>query len=295
LPASLKVGLVGFGSWGRKHYRVLRRNRRISLAGIYDPKFSGKQFSSSLSDLIKRVDALDIVVPAEHLASTAKKAIKAGKHVFIEKPMATSLAEAEDLRRCYASSRVVAMVGFIERFNPVFRVLRSLFRVERPKTVFCQRSGTPTLVAKRTGVLKDLAIHDIDLLQWLLGPPKFISVIANDSFHFSQVELDFDGTKALIIADCLGPKIRRWVVELSGKVIHAHFQKTNWSLFVDNVKIPIITWEPLKRELDYFVACVLNGLTPSPTVDDGVKAIEIIEKGLKGETLTPSIKGNLSL
>jgi len=280
---TIKVGIVGFGSWGKRHFQSWKNVPNVELVGIYDPAYRDKSLSS-LSELIQRADALDIVVPAQSLTQVGAQAVNSGRHFFLEKPVATSVLEAKKLA-ALAKSRpeCLSMVGFIERFNPVFERLRSIFQEDGPpKTVFCQRSGAPTLVATQTGVLKDLAIHDIDLLRWMFGEPRSVSVRSSTSFLFGELELSFEETKALVISDCLGPKIRRWIATFDDRTVFAHFEGDRWRLYdggCDNAREVPVTWKPpLEKELRHFADCLATGRQPSPSIDDAVRALEIIEQ-----------------
>ena len=277
------MGIVGFGSWGKRHFESWKNISGVEIVGIHDPMYVGKQFCS-LKELIGRAEALDIVVPAEALAEVGTQVINAGRHLFLEKPVATNVVEAKNLANLSKKNpKCLSMVGFIERFNPVFRKLKSIFEEEgHPRTVFCQRSGTPTLVATRTGVLKDLAIHDVDLLRWMLGEPKSVSVHSSKGFHFGELELSFEETQALVISDCLGPKIRRWVVTFGDRTVFAQFERDRWRLFdggCDSGKEVLVTWKPpLESELRYFADCLTASKPPSPNIGDAVRALEIIEQ-----------------
>jgi UDP-N-acetylglucosamine 3-dehydrogenase len=275
-----KVGLVGYGSWGKRHFETWTRIQGVSVTGIYDPKYKGPVFVDSIQDLLQNSDIVDVVVPAAHLAKIARTAIEAGKDVFIEKPVAVSYAEARELADFTHNSRdSLLMVGFIERFNPVFRKLKFITQfLQRPKRVFCQRSGTPTLVAQQTGVLKDLAIHDVDLLRWLLGEPTSVGVHSRGDFNFGELELAFDDIGALLISDCLGPKIRRWIVGFADKTVFVQAEETRWRLYSNSVEIPVSWRMPLQEELGYFLDCVRSRRTPTPSLDDAVKALSIIEQ-----------------
>jgi len=279
MRATIKVGIAGYGSWGKRHFESWRRISDVEIVGIYDPAFRGESFFSSLEELLQRTEALDIVVSAQSLAEVGTQAIEAGRHVFLEKPVATNIDEAKRLAKIAQDNpKCMSMVGFIERFNPVFRKLNSIFKeVGKPRTVFCQRSGAPTLVARQTGVLKDLAIHDIDLLRWMLGEPKSVSVRSSQSFHFGELELSFEGTEALVISDCLGPKIRRWVATFDDKTLFAYFEGDRWRLFDSGTEIPVEWRPPLEEELRYFTDCLQAHRQPSPGISDAVRALEIVE------------------
>jgi len=276
---TIKVGIAGYGSWGKRHFESWKKISGVEIVGIYDPAYQGESFFSSLEELVKRAEALDVVVPAQSLTEVGTQAIEAGRHVLLEKPVATNIDEAKRLARIARDNpKCMAMVGFIERFNPVFGKVNSTFKeIGKPRTIFCQRSGAPTLVARQTGVLKDLAIHDIDLLRWMLGEPKSVSVRSSQSFHFGELELSFEETEALVISDCLGPKIRRWVATFDDKTMFAYFEGDRWRLFDNGTETPVTWTPPLEEELRYFIECLAAHRQPSPSIRDAVRALEIIE------------------
>ena len=278
---AVKVGIAGYGSWGKRHFESWKKVSNVEIVGVYDPAYQGEFFFKSLGELIRSSEALDVVVPAQSLAEVGAEAIEAGRHVLLEKPVATNIEEAKRLATLARDNpKCLSMVGFIERFNPVFEKLHSIFKkTGKPLTIFCQRSGAPTLVARQTGVLKDLAIHDIDLLRWMLGEPKSASVRSSQSFHFGELELSFEETKALVISDCCsGPKIRRWVATFNDKTYFAYFEANRWRLFENGEEVPVVWIPPLEQELRYFADCLERRSSPSPTINDAVRALEIIDQ-----------------
>jgi UDP-N-acetylglucosamine 3-dehydrogenase len=277
--SKIKIGLVGFGSWGKRHYETWKEIPGVEVVGIYDPAHKGRIFQESLNALLDISDAMDVVVPAQSLAEVAIKALESGRHVMVEKPMSTSVKEARRLMTSAESHKgQVAMVGFIERFNPVFLRLHSIIgELEGPGRIFCQRSGSPTLVARQTGVLKDLAIHDLDLLRWNLGEPDSVIVRSKEGFYLSQVEAKFGEIETIVISDCLGPKIRRWVLTYVNDNIFAYFESNRWRLYMNNKEVDVDWHMPLQRELMHFVECVREGRQPSPSIRDGTRMLEILE------------------
>jgi len=275
----LKIGLVGFGGWGKRHYESWKKIPEADVVGIYDPAYKGRIFQDSLDSLFKIADAVDVVVPAQSLAEVAIKALKSSKHVLVEKPMSTNVDEARRLLEVANSHRSqVAMVGFIERFNPIFLRLHSIIgQLRGPGRIFCQRSGSPTLVTKQTGVLKDLAIHDLDLLRWYLGEPDRVTIRSKEDFYLSQVEAKFGDIEAILISDCLGPKIRRWVLTYPQDNTFAYFENNRWRLYMNYREVPVEWYMPLERELRYFTECTKECVQPTPSIYDGLRVLEIIE------------------
>ncbi len=80
-----------------------------------------------------------------------------------------------------------------------------------------------------------------------------------------------------MISDCLGPKIRRWVLTYPDDNIFAYFENSRWRLYMNDKEVPTKWYMPLERELNYFIDCVINRRKPSPSLQDGFRILEIIE------------------
>jgi len=125
----LKIGVLGAGHLGKIHLRLLQQSEQYELVGFYDEnqengakiaaEFGYKQFDT-IAKLIHAVDVIDIVTPTLSHYKCAKVSIKSGKHVFIEKPIATTVAEAEEIIALANEYKVKGQVGHVERFNPAF-------------------------------------------------------------------------------------------------------------------------------------------------------------------------------
>lgn len=166
----LRIGIVGVGHFGKNHVRSLK-DSQFDLIGFYDinketsdkveKEFGVKQFSSYAS-LLKEVDVVDVVVPTLAHFEVAEKAIINGKHVFIEKPVTSSLEEALTLKKLAKKHQVKIQVGHIERFNPAFTAVKSL--INKPKFIELHRLGQFHPRNKDVPVVLDLQIHDIDII-----------------------------------------------------------------------------------------------------------------------------------
>ena len=127
--SKLQVGVIGVGFWGRNHARVFHELPNAELKAVCDvnkervrelvKKYSINGYTDS-QELLKRedVDAVSICTWSTALAKEAVKSLNAGKHVFIEKPMAINVEEAENVVKLAEKNGLYLMVGFIERFNP---------------------------------------------------------------------------------------------------------------------------------------------------------------------------------
>jgi predicted dehydrogenase len=158
---------------GRRHVRVLAGLSDVfELVGAYDLSETVEVPPSvtrlpSESEAIRRADALIVATPIEAHADSVARAIAAGRHVLVEKPMCESAARADALLAASTPNGARMFVGHSERFNPVVRALSHLLRRERVQTIDFSRVGPARLIPQ--GVLLNLGVHDLDLACYLGG------------------------------------------------------------------------------------------------------------------------------
>ncbi|MBC7493528.1 MAG: Gfo/Idh/MocA family oxidoreductase, partial [Flavobacterium sp.] len=131
----LKIGVLGAGHLGKIHLRLLQQSQKYDLIGFYDENYENgqkiaaeygyKQFDT-IAKLIHAVDVIDIVTPTLSHYKCAKVSIKSGKHVFIEKPISSTVQEAEEIIALAKEFNVKGQVGHVERFNPAFKAVSNL-------------------------------------------------------------------------------------------------------------------------------------------------------------------------
>lgn len=167
----LKVGVLGAGHLGKIHLRLLNESKKYELVGFYDQdEINGKKVSSefgytyfeNITKLIDNVDVIDIVTPTLSHYDCAKKAIEKGKHVFIEKPITNTLAEAESLLALAKEYKVKGQVGHVERFNPAFIAVKD--KINNPMFIETHRLAEFNPRGTDVPVVLDLMIHDIDAI-----------------------------------------------------------------------------------------------------------------------------------
>ena len=167
----LKAGVLGAGHLGKIHLRLLNQSEKFELTGFYDPikenaikvadEF-GYTIYDSIAELIDAVDVVDIVTPTLNHYECAKMAIKKGKHIFIEKPITKTVAEAEELRDLVKQLNVRGQVGHVERFNPAFLAVKD--KIENPMFIETHRLSEFNPRGTDVPVVLDLMIHDIDII-----------------------------------------------------------------------------------------------------------------------------------
>ena len=167
----LKVGVLGAGHLGKIHLRLLNESKKYELIGFYDQdEINGKKVSSefgysyfnNINELIDSVNVIDIVTPTLSHYDCAKKAITKGKHVFIEKPITNTLAEAEHLLELAKAYNIKGQVGHVERFNPAFLAVKD--KIDNPMFIETHRLAEFNPRGTDVPVVLDLMIHDIDAI-----------------------------------------------------------------------------------------------------------------------------------
>ena len=167
----IKAGVLGAGHLGKIHLRLLEASEYYQLVGFYDTdtknakdlaKEKGFTFFKSAADLIDACDMIDIVTPTLYHHQMALKAIRAGKHIFIEKPITNSLDEAKEISQIAKENQVLGQVGHVERFNPAFKAVKD--SITHPMFIESHRLAEFNPRGTDVPVVLDLMIHDIDIL-----------------------------------------------------------------------------------------------------------------------------------
>ncbi len=179
----LTAGVLGAGHLGKIHLRLLQQSEQYTLAGFHDPdpevaKKVSEEFGyyafPTIGTLIDAVDMVDIVTPTLSHYECSVKAVKAGKHVFIEKPIAKSVEEAMHIIQLAEEQGVKGQVGHVERFNPAFRAVQEL--IGNPMFIETHRLAEFNPRGTDVPVVLDLMIHDIDIV---------LSVVDSEVSHIS--------------------------------------------------------------------------------------------------------------
>jgi len=310
----LNVAVIGAGFWGRNHIRVYKELPNANLSSICEVnserlKVAVKEYQvkgyKNISDLLKRgdIDAVSICTWATKLAEITEEALKAGKHVLVEKPMANNSKQAEKLVRLAEENDLRLMVGFIERYNPGVKNLKGYIKREEIGSVVSALTRRVSEWPERigdVGVVKDSAIHDIDILRFLFEEdPSTVYAKVGRLKHkqfedYAHIMLTFKEEKtAFIEANWLTPqKVRRLIVTGSKAILSLDYitQKVTIEKFGETI-IPSHQWkEPLKLELQDFVNSILNNSEPLVTGEDGLKALIIAESAYRSSEKERAVK-----
>jgi predicted dehydrogenase len=202
--SKIKIGLLGAGHLGKIHLKCLLQVDDFELTGFYDPdkeisekvekEFEIKRFSS-IEKLIDRNDAIDIVTPTLNHFECAESALKAGKHIFIEKPVASSPKEAQELMKLAQEANAKVQVGHVERFNPAFVAVND--KLNDPLFIETHRLAQFNPRGTDVPVVLDLMIHDLDIvLHSVNARLRKISAsgvaVVSDTPDIANARLEFD-------------------------------------------------------------------------------------------------------
>jgi len=310
----LRVAVIGTGFWGRNHARVYKELEETELFAVCDVdteraknvamQFGAKPYKNVGRILkLKEVEAVSICTWSTSIAKVALKALKAGKHVLVEKPMATNAKQAGKLLETAEKKEVHLTVGFLMRFIPGIQHIKNEIENKKIGNLVCATAKRVSQWPERigdVGVVKDLAIHDIDITRYLFGEEPIavyakIGKMKHRKFEdYAQIMLSFKRSKnAFIESNWLTPyKTRVLVITGSEAIMKLDYITQELTKEDANETVqPRLPWrEPLKLELQHFANCILEKEKPLITGIDGLKAIQIAEAALKSSAIHKVVK-----
>ncbi len=316
----IKIGLFGAGHLGKIHLQQWLQVTGVELVGFYDPNNAsaesaiaqyGTRRFSNLDELIAASDAVDIVTTTSAHFEVAKQCLQQGKHVFIEKPLAHTLEEAQELVKLVREAGVKCQVGHVERYNPALlaldeQSLQPLF-IEAHRLAQFNPRGTDV------SVILDLMIHDIDVLLHLVqSPVRRISAsgvaVMSESADIANARIEFDNgcvanltssrismkkmrkmrlfqRDAYIGIDFLDKKTE--VIRLKGDkdpagMLDFPLELPNGTQKTISVSMPeVLPTNAIHAELSEFVQAIAQDLPVRVSVQDGYYAMDIAHQILK--------------
>jgi predicted dehydrogenase len=295
--SKLRAGIVGAGAFGRIHARKYAEDARVHFVGVFDPDDEragqladthGAEAFASLDALLAAADIITIASPPSLHARAALPAVKAGKHVLIEKPLATDAKDGAELVRIAAEKRLVLACGHQERL--VFEAMGLFDAPEKPISIESVREGQWTGRSADVSVTLDLTVHDLDLALRLLGKkPERVSATAKAAHGAAadriEAKLDFGDAQAVFTSSRIAPDRRRFMraVYPSGEVKIDFLART----FENTTSFPLnaafaetrIGADPLGANVAAFIDAVL-GVAPRPIVT-GAEALAVLELALE--------------
>ena len=309
----LGVAVIGTGFWGKNHARIYHELASTGLVAICDvnaerakavaEQFDVKAYTDS-TEMLKdeEVEGVSVCTWSTYLAEEAHKALSAGKHVLVEKPMATNSKQAQELYNLAQQNGLHLTVGFLTRFIPGVQFIRESIEKKKVGDLVCATSKRVNPWPERigdVGVVKDSAIHDIDVMRFISQQDP-VTVYAKMGSRrikkyedYAHIMLTYDnGESAFIEANWLTPSKTR-MLTVTGSEGIMKLDYITQELWIEQqaqtVQPRQPSVEPLKLELEHFAQCITEKKKPLITGIDGVKAIQIAEAAMQSSAKNTAV------
>jgi predicted dehydrogenase len=308
----IRVAVVGAGEFGRNHIRVWSKVQGAELAGIVDTnpdrarelaaEFGTKVIRDIDALADERVDAVSVAVPTKQHAAIGCRLLDAGFDVLVEKPMASSLEEADRLIAAAQRSGGILQIGHVERFNPAVAAAQKI--VSHPMFFEVHRLGIFTPRSLDIDVVYDVMIHDLDILLALVPAPvtdlKAVGIpVITDKVDIAHARIEFaTGTVANVTASRVSTeRIRKMRFFQVHEYISLDFARQDALRIrvkpgtangggaqpeIGFEKLPAPPDEPLRAELRAFLNCVRTRKTPVVDGPAGRRALELADQVMAG-------------
>lgn len=284
-----RVGVIGVGHLGQHHARLYTELLGTQLVGVVDENEAraaaigdnlGVPYYTNFEEFIKkaRPDAVSVVVPTSLHYEIAKKALENGIHVLIEKPVTTTVREAEDLLNVAAKRDLVLQVGHVERFNSAVQYTSKI--VHEPLFLQSRRLGPFSSRISDVGVVLDLMIHDIDIILSLVHS-EIDSISAtgrcirtnHEDVASAQISFKNGAMAHILVSRVSERRLRQLEIMEPERYLTINYETQDVSInrcvrhengtLVEVIEHPVFPKsEPLKLELQHFVTCVREGKQP---------------------------------
>jgi predicted dehydrogenase len=321
---ALRVGVIGVGHLGKEHARILAGLEGVQLAGVADVSRTqaeaiaercGTRAFTDYRELLPEIDAAVVAVPTTYHHAVATEVLSRGIAALVEKPLALTPAQAEDLFQCSQKHRTLLQVGHIERFNPAFESLQQ--RPLTPRYLSAERMGGYTGRSTDVGVVLDLMIHDLDLILALarsevirvealglsvLGGHEDLAtariVFANGcvaDLHASRVapapsrrmriwaeegfaEVDFSKRRLSLVQPSEALCRHRAGIRPFDSATQAALKQNLMGEHLQTLELDCNRGDQLTKELEEFIRCVQSGARPRVAGEEGCTALALASK-----------------
>ncbi len=303
----IRVGVVGIGHLGGYHLQKYSKIDACEIIAASDTQMERAQKVAELytcealtdhREMIGKVDAVSIAVPTGHHHAVARDFLAAGVDVLIEKPLCSTLEEADELLALARKNNCIFQVGFVERFNPAVMALEKV--ITRPVFIEVHRLHPFFERGTDVDVILDLMIHDLDIiLKFVRSELTNVEAVGvpvlSDKIDISNVRLSFAcGCIANVTASRISAKTMQKLRFFGPEGYHAVDTRKREILSLSKItdadgkqqiiqnNIDVGSHDPLEEEIRSFVDCVRTRTTPSVSGEEGRKslalAIEILQK-----------------
>ena len=301
----IRAGVIGVGHLGQHHARLYASLPGAQLIGVADQSVEraqmiaerhGARVFRTVDELLPHVDVVSVAVPTSSHYAVAKACLQAGKHVLIEKPIAVTPGEAQELVQLAKQRGCCVQVGHSERFNPLMALMRP--HIGRPVFIECHRLSSFGERGTDVDVVLDLMIHDLDLVLSLNpGPVEEVRAagvaVLSSSIDIANARIQFQsGCVANLTSSRVSMnKMRRLRLFQRDNYLSIDFQTRQGMICRRNTKVgerPTVEVEqlqggdeePLKLQLESFLHAVGTGSRPVVSGEDGAAAVDVAHQVL---------------
>ncbi len=294
----MKVGVIGAGVMGKLHLRVYRE-LGVELIGVADTDFKkaeqvatqyGIKAYASCEELLEQgLDVVSIAVPTSQHKVVALATIQRGVNLLVEKPIADSIQNAQEIVAEAKSRHVKLMIGYLERFNPAVKKLKQIIDEGALGKLVCLSARRVAPFVPRVsdvGIIVDSGTHDIDVIRYLIGN-ECTSISAqvtrykNVDGDAAMILLGFGDVSATIEVNWYNPhRVRSLTVTGTEGIAYLDYIKQEVEVHsAEQTAVLLIEKaEPLKLELEHFLNCIETNKEPLVSGDDSIKVLEIALK-----------------
>jgi len=291
----VKVGIIGVGYLGTQHARILSYLEEAELIGVADIDFKkamvignrhGVKYYDNYENMLDEIDAGIVATPTSEHFAISMKLLKKGKSVLVEKPITETVEQAEKLVAAADKKRIILQIGHLERFNPAVEALEDL--ISEPKFIEVQRLGSFSARSLDIDVVLDLMIHDLDIIMALIRDE--VKVIRSSGIHVLSDKIDIANARLEFASGCIATLTASRVHQGKVRKLRIFEPTSYYSIdYIDQeVKVfplngrqtdiktlKIKKEEPLKKELQNFFRCIIDGKKRKVTGEEGLRALKL--------------------
>jgi len=295
-----RVGIIGVGYLGMQHARILSY-LEAELKGVADIDFKramqignrhGVNYYKNFEEMLDEIDAAIVATPTSEHYSITMKLLQEGKAVLVEKPIAETVDQAEEMVAEAEKKGVILQVGHLERFNPAVEALENL--ITEPKFIEVQRLGSFSARSLDIDVVLDLMIHDLDIILSLINDQ--VKSIRSSGIHVLSDKIDIANARLEFESGCVANltasrvhqgKVRKLRIFEPTSYYSVDYIDQEVKVFplngsqADVKTLRIKKEEPLKKELQNFFRCLKDGRRRKVNGQEGLQALHLAYRVLQ--------------
>ncbi|HDJ23870.1 MAG TPA: Gfo/Idh/MocA family oxidoreductase [Candidatus Aminicenantes bacterium] len=296
-----RVGIIGVGYLGMQHARILSYLEEAELKGVADIDFKramqignrhGVNYYKNFEEMLDEIDAAIVATPTSEHYSITMKLLQEGKAVLVEKPIAETVDQAEEMVAEAEKKGVILQVGHLERFNPAVEALENL--ITEPKFIEVQRLGSFSARSLDIDVVLDLMIHDLDIILSLINDQ--VKSIRSSGIHVLSDKIDIANARLEFESGCVANltasrvhqgKVRKLRIFEPTSYYSVDYIDQEVKVFplngsqADVKTLRIKKEEPLKKELQNFFRCLKDGRRRKVNGQEGLQALHLAYRVLQ--------------